>query len=295
MAKIGFIGLGHMGGPMAENLLKGGHEVHVFDLVQQAIETAVQAGAIAASDAFEAAENKDFVITMLPESQHVQSVYLGDNGLISKIKKPTFFLECSTIDVSVARDLHEKAAKVGHRMLDAPVSGGVTGAKMATLTFMVGGKSEDFKVAKSLFEVMGKHIFHAGAEGNGQAVKICNNLMLAVHMIVTSEAFILGEKLGLNKKVLFDVASTSSGQSWSLTSYCPVPGLVTSSPANRNYEAGFTAAMMLKDLTLAYKAAQETDTELPLGFAAQTLYKLFCKAEKGSQDFSGIINYIRDL
>lgn len=295
MASIGFIGLGHMGAPMALNLLKNDHELYVFDLVTEAVQSLIQEGAHGASNAIEASEDRDFVITMLPESHHVQSIYLGDEGLIHQLKKPTFLIDCSTIDVTVARELHKISTAAGHRMLDAPVSGGVTGAEKATLTFIVGGEFVDFEMAKPLFDIMGKNIFHAGPAGNGQAIKICNNLMLAVHMIVTSEAFVLAEKLGVDKHKFFEVASTSSGQSWSLTNYCPSPSLVPTSPANRDYEAGFTAAMMLKDLTLAYQAAQDLNAELPLGFEARNLYSDFCKKGGRLKDFSGIITYIRGL
>jgi 3-hydroxyisobutyrate dehydrogenase len=291
--RIGFIGLGNMGGPMAANLVKAGHQVVVFDMVAAAVEKAKSAGAEAASSANATATGADVVVTMLPAGQHVRQVYLGDHGLLKAAKPGTLCIDSSTIDVATARDVHA-AAKAAHLdFLDAPVSGGVGGATAGTLTFMVGGAEAAFGRAKPILEKMGKNIFHAGGAGNGQAAKICNNMLLAVSMIGTCEAFVLAEKLGLDHQTLFNISSTASGQCWSLTTYCPVPGPVPASPANRNYQAGFTASMMLKDLKLAQGAAQAAGAATPLGAEATALYSLFESAGAGARDFSGIIQLLR--
>jgi 3-hydroxyisobutyrate dehydrogenase len=292
MARIGFIGLGHMGAPMVRNLLKAGHELHVFDLSDEAVASLVGAGASVAASAIDAAIDKDFVITMLPEGAHVRQVYLGDDGVLSGIEKGAFICDCSTIDVNTAREVAKAALALGHDMVDAPVSGGVKGAELASLTFMVGGAKNAFDKIKPILDVMGENIFHTGNSGTGQAAKICNNMMLAINMIATCEGFLLAEQLGLDKQVLFDVASTSSGQSWSLTSYCPVPGPVEGSPANNNYEPGFTAAMMFKDLRLAAAAMDSDDIALPLGKHAHNLYEKFCESGFDMKDFSGIIEHL---
>ena len=291
--RIGFIGLGNMGGPMAANLVKAGHSVAVFDMAKGAVEKTVAAGAHAAASANATATDAEIVVTMLPAGQHVRQVYLGEQGLLKALKPGTLCIDSSTIDVATARDVHtaSKAARV--EFLDAPVSGGVGGATAGTLTFMVGGEDAAFARAKPVLEQMGKNIFHAGGAGNGQAAKICNNMLLAISMIGTCEAFVLGEKLGLDHQTLFNIASTASGQCWSLTSYCPVPGPVPASPANRNYQAGFTAAMMLKDLKLAQASAQAAGAATPLGAQATALYSLFESAGAGSRDFSGIIQLLR--
>lgn len=291
MATIGFIGLGHMGNPMARNLAKSNHTVHVFDLDQNAIDIAQKAGCVAATSALEAAQKKDFVITMLPAGKHVRSVLLGENGLIEQVSEQTFFIDCSTVDIETALDLHEAAIIKGHAVLDAPVSGGVVGAENATLTFMVGGLIEAFKKVKPILGCMGKNIFHAGAATHGQAAKMCNNLMLGIHMIGTSEAFILAEKLGLAAETLHEIASASSGQSWTLSNYCPAP-VLPNTPALNNYKAGFAAAMMLKDLNLAIEAAHNSDTSLPLTEKAGYIYDDFCK-EHADIDFSGIIEFLK--
>lgn len=290
---IGFIGLGNMGGPMAANLAKAGHAVAAFDMSQAALEKAVAAGIKRCAGAAEAASGADVVVTMLPAGQHVRQVYLGEQGLLAKAKAGTLFIDSSTIDVATARDVYAaaKAAKVD--FLDAPVSGGVGGAAAGTLTFMVGGEDEAFNRARPILEKMGKNIFHAGGAGNGQAAKICNNMLLAISMIGTCEAFVLAEKLGLSHETLFKISSTASGQCWSLTSYCPVPGPVPTSPANRDYQAGFTAAMMLKDLKLSQSAAQASGAATPLGAQATALYTLFESAGAGARDFSGIIQLLR--
>ena len=293
MAKVGFIGLGNMGGPMARNLLKAGHELKVFDLSEKAVAGLVEAGAAKASRASDAARNVEFVVTMLPAGEHVRSVYFGDEGLVAAAAKGTVFIDSSTIDVPSARETIAAAEKAGMQMVDAPVSGGVGGAEAGTLTFMVGGSDEAFGKAKPLLEKMGKNIFHAGAAGNGQVAKVCNNMILGISMIGVSEAFVLGEKLGLDAQTLFDISSTASGQCWSMTSYCPVPGPVPASPANRNYAPGFSAAMMLKDLRLAQDASKSARTPTPLGAQAAQLYALMEAAGEDGLDFSGVIKLIR--
>ena len=291
--RIGFIGLGNMGGPMAANLAKAGHRVGVFDMSKAAVEKSVAAGAEAAASANAAATDAEIVVTMLPAGQHVRQVYLGDRGLLGAVKPGTLCIDSSTIDVATAREVFAAAKAARIDFLDAPVSGGVGGATAGTLTFMVGGENAVFARAKPVLDKMGKNIFHAGGAGNGQAAKICNNMLLAISMIGTCEAFVLAEKLGLDHQTLFDIASTASGQCWSLTSYCPVPGPVPASPANRNYQAGFTASMMLKDLRLAQGAAQAAGAATPLGAQATALYTLFESAGAGARDFSGIIQFLR--
>lgn len=291
--QIGFIGLGNMGGPMAANLAKAGHAVTAFDMSAAALDKAAAAGIARAASAAAAAAGAEAVVTMLPAGQHVRSVYLGDTGLLAQAKAGTLFIDSSTIDVATARDVHEAARARGVGFLDAPVSGGVGGAAAGTLTFMVGGEEDAFRRAQPLLEKMGKNIFHAGGAGNGQAAKICNNMLLAISMIGTCEAFVLAEKLGLSHETLFRISSTASGQCWSLTSYCPVPGPVATSPANRDYQPGFTASMMLKDLKLSQNAAQTAGAATPLGAQATALYSMFESAGEGAKDFSGIIRMLR--
>ncbi|MFZ1107873.1 MAG: 3-hydroxyisobutyrate dehydrogenase [Rhodomicrobium sp.] len=293
MTAIAFIGLGNMGGPMAANLIKAGHKLGVFDLSQAAIAKLAGAGAEAAPSASAAAKGAEAVITMLPAGSHVREVYLGAAGLIASAEPGALLIDCSTIDVATARELSAAAGAAGLDMLDAPVSGGVGGAEAATLTFMAGGTEAAFRRAEPILASMGKAAIHAGGPGNGQAAKICNNMILGVSMIAVCEAFALAEKLGLDRQKLFDIASKSSGQCWSLTSYCPVPGPVPASPANRNYAAGFTSAMMLKDLTLAQHAARMAGANTPLGAEAAVLYGLFTSEGGGGLDFSAIINFIR--
>jgi 3-hydroxyisobutyrate dehydrogenase len=293
MATIGFIGLGNMGGPMARNLLKAGHTLRAYDVAPAAIERAVAAGAVAAEGVADAARGAELAITMLPAGEQVRAVYLGEGGLIANAAAGTLLIDCSTIDVTTARAVHAAAAAAGLAMLDAPVSGGVAGAEAGTLTFMVGGAAEAFAAAEPVLRAMGKTIVHAGGPGNGQAAKICNNLILGVSMIAVCEAFALAEKLGLDAQTLFDVASRSSGQCWSLTSYCPVPGPVPASPANRDYRPGFTAAMMLKDLRLAESAVAEAGASAPLGAHAADLYAAFVEQGGTDRDFSGIVEMIR--
>ena len=293
MAHIGFIGLGNMGLPMAQNLIKVGHAVTGFDVVAASVAKLTAAGGKAAEDAPGVTQNADVVVTMLPAGKEARAIYLGAEGLIAKAKPGTLLIDCSTIDVATARDIASAAAERGLPMLDAPVSGGVGGAQGATLTFMVGGPDEAFALAKPYLEAMGKTIVHAGGAGNGQAAKICNNMVLGVSMIAVSEAFVLAEKLGLDHQKLFDIASKSSGQCWSLTTYCPVPGPVPTSPANRDYQAGFTAAMMLKDLKLAQDAALQSQASTPLGAEAAMLYNRFVGDGFAAKDFSGIVNFLR--
>lgn len=293
MAEIGFAGLGNMGGPMAANLIKTGHKLRVFDLSQAAMDKLVGAGAVAASSPSDAAKGAEAVITMLPAGQHVRDIYLGPEGLIAAAPPACLFIDCSTIDVASARAVSKAASAAGHDMLDAPVSGGTGGAQAGTLTFMAGGSDAAFKRGEPILACMGKAVIHAGGAGNGQAAKICNNMILGISMIGVSEAFALGEKLGLDHRTLFDIASKSSGQCWSLTSYCPVPGPVPASPANRDYAAGFTAAMMLKDLKLAQEASRDSGANTPLGAEAAALYGLFASHGGGALDFSAIFKFLR--
>ena len=290
MAKIAFIGLGNMGGPMAANLAKAQHHVVAFDLSDAAVAIAVEKGAHKASSAAEAVKGAEIVVTMLPAGKHVREVYEKD--VLPNVAKGTLLIDCSTIDVESARHVAALAEKAGLDMVDAPVSGGVGGATAGTLTFMVGGSEASFAKAKPVLEKMGKNIVLAGTSGGGQAAKICNNMILGVSMIAVSEAFMLAKRLGLDAQKLFDVASTASGQCWSLTNYCPVPGPVPASPANRDYQAGFTAAMMLKDLMLAQQAANAAGASTPLGAEAAQLFSLFVNSGNGAKDFSGIIKML---
>ncbi len=293
MAEIGFAGLGNMGGPMAANLIKAGHKLRVFDLSQAAMAKLTGLGAAAASSAADTAKGAEALITMLPAGQHVRGIYLGSQGLIAAASPGSLLIDCSTIDVATAREVSAAAAAAGHDMLDAPVSGGTGGAQAGTLTFMAGGSEAAFARAQPILASMGKVVVHAGGPGNGQAAKICNNMILGISMIGVSEAFALGEKLGLSHQTLFDIASKSSGQCWSLTSYCPVPGPVPASPANRDYAAGFTAAMMLKDLKLAQEASRDAGANTPLGAEAAALYGLFASHGGGALDFSAIYKFLR--
>ena len=290
MTTIAFIGLGNMGNPMAANLVKAGHKVLGFDLVPASLETAKAHGLEIATSAGAAVERAEIVITMLPAGKHVLAVY-GD--IVGKAQKGTLFIDSSTIDVDSARKAHSIAAAYGMLSVDAPVSGGVGGAEAGTLTFMAGGAREAFDKAEPILQPMAGRIVHCGEGGAGQAAKICNNMILGISMIGVGEAFVLAEKLGLSHQALFDVASTSSGQCWSLTTYCPVPGPVPNSPANRDYKPGFAAALMLKDLKLSQEAAQASGAVTPLGAEAAQLYALFNQQGHGATDFSGIINFLR--
>jgi 3-hydroxyisobutyrate dehydrogenase len=292
MTNIAFIGLGNMGGPMAANLVKAGHRVVAFDLVEASRDQARADGASIADSAAASVKGADVVITMLPAGKHVISVW---TDVIPSVAKGALIIDCSTIDVENSKQAHVLAARHGISSVDAPVSGGTGGAKGATLTFMCGGDDKAFAAAKPVLENMGKKIVHCGEAGAGQAVKICNNMMLAISMIGVSEAFSLAEKLGLSHQALFDVTSTSSGQCWALTSYCPVPGPVPTSPANNGYKPGFAAALMVKDLTLAQDAAKAAGAATPLGKHAQEIYKAFDAAGHGGVDFSGIIQHVRGL
>jgi len=293
MAKVGFIGLGNMGLPMAANLIKAGHAVSGFDVNEDAGARLAAGGGTKSQSIAEACKDAEVVITMLPAGEHVREVYLGGGGALAAVAPTTLLIDSSTIDVETARRVAQAAQERGLAMIDAPVSGGVAGAQAATLTFMVGGEGAAFERARPLLEAMGKTIVHAGGPGNGQAAKICNNMILGASMIVVAEAFLLAEKLGLDAQKLFDISSKSSGQCWSMTSYCPVPGLVPTSPANRDYKAGFTAAMMLKDLKLAQAAARATRATTPLGAGAAAVYERFVDSGDGGVDFSGIIRYLR--
>jgi 3-hydroxyisobutyrate dehydrogenase len=293
MAKIGFIGLGNMGLPMAQNLIKAGHSVAGFDVQEDAIEKLAGSGGRVARSLADACRDAEIVITMLPAGEQVREVYLEGDGVLAAAAPGTLLIDSSTIDVETARAVAQAAGEKGLAMVDAPVSGGVAGAQAATLTFMVGGRDEAFARARPVLENMGKTIVHAGGPGNGQAAKICNNMILGASMIVVCEAFLLAEKLGLDAQKLFDISSKSSGQCWSMTSYCPVPGLVPTSPANRDYQAGFTAAMMLKDLKLSQAAARATRATTPLGAGATAVYERFVESAGAGIDFSGIIRYLR--
>ncbi|VAV91943.1 3-hydroxyisobutyrate dehydrogenase [hydrothermal vent metagenome] len=293
MAKVGFIGLGNMGGGMARNILKAGHRLKVFDLNDQVVSDICAEGALRAATANDAASDVDAVITMLPAGKHVKAVYLGAEGLIAAAKEGTILMDCSTIDVDSARAVAAAASDAGLAMVDAPVSGGVAAAVAGSLTFMVGGPNGAFAAAQPFLDNMGANVIHAGQAGSGQAAKICNNMMLGIQMISVSEAFVLAEKLGLAADKLFEISSRASGQCWSLTSYCPVPGPVPTSPANTDYKAGFAAAMMLKDLRLAQEAATSAGANTPLGAASKELYEKFTEMSADDMDFSGIINMLR--
>jgi 3-hydroxyisobutyrate dehydrogenase len=293
MTKIAFIGLGHMGGPMAANLVKAGLRVAGSDLSQVALDAFKKAGGVPATNIMAAAQGADAVITMLPSGKEVREVYLGEGSLVKKLASGRLLIDCSTIDVVTARAVAIDAQKHGHDFVDAPVSGGTAGAEAATLTFMVGGSEAAFKKAETILSKMGKAIIHAGGPGNGQAAKICNNMILGISMIGVSEAFLLADGLGLSREKLFEIANTSSGQCWSLTKYCPVPGPVPASPANRDYQPGFTAAMMLKDLRLAQEAANSTRAATPLGAEAAQIYALMAGQGQGSLDFSGVFKFLQ--
>src|SRR4051794_26587287 len=292
MTTLAFIGLGNMGNPMAANLVKAGHRVNGFDLVPQNLETAAAHGIAVAAAAAAPLAGADTVIPMLPAGAHVLDVY---DQLVPLAAPGTLFIDCSTIDVASARQAHRIAAARQLPSVDAPVSGGTSGAAAGTLTFMAGGAADAFARAEPLLEPMAGRVVHCGDDGAGQAAKICNNMILGISMIGVGEAFVLAEKLGLSHQALFDVASVSSGQCWSLTSYCPVPGPVPASPANRAYQPGFAAALMLKDLRLAQEAAQSAGAVTPLGAAAAQLYALFNGQGGAARDFSGIIEMLRGV
>ncbi len=292
MTRIGFIGLGNMGLPMALNLRKAGFAVRGHDVMEAARTRAAEAGLEVVEELDRAVADAELVITMLPAGPQVREVYLAAGGILDNAAQDALLVDCSTIDVETARAVHEMARSQGFPMLDAPVSGGVAGAEAATLTFMVGGEAEAFERAKPVLEKMGKAVIHAGPAGTGQAAKICNNMMLGIQMISVCEAFVLADRLGLAADKLFEISARSSGQCWSLTTYCPVPGPVPSAPSNRDYRPGFTAAMMLKDLRLAQQSAAAVGAATPLGAEACQLYALFAAAGKEGLDFSAIIKMI---
>ena len=289
MANIAFIGLGNMGGPMAANLVKGGHKVTAFDLVAASRDQAKADGAAIGESAAATVKGADTVVTMLPAGKHVLSVW---SEVVPAMKQGALIIDCSTIDVESSKQAHALAAKHGIGSIDAPVSGGTGGAKGATLTFMCGGDDKSFAAAKPVLENMGKKIVHCGGAGAGQGVKICNNMVLAVSMIALGEAFALAEKLGLSHQAVFDVVSTSSGQCWALTSYCPVPGPVPTSPANNDFTPGFATALMNKDLGLAMDAVKSTGSAAPLGSHAAEIYAKFA-ADHADKDFSAVIEMLR--
>lgn len=291
--EIGFVGLGHMGQPMVKNLLKAGFSVTVYDVMQEAIQALVMQGAKPARNLAELA-NSDIVFTMLQTGQQVKEVCLQENGLFSHLKKDALYIDSSSIEIKITRVLHQEANRLGIAALDAPVSGGTAGAEAATLTFMVGGTEKNFLRAKPILEKMGKKIVHAGEAGSGQAAKICNNLILGISMIGVSEGFTLGQKLGLDPKKFFEIASSASSQCWSMTSYCPVPGIVEKAPSNNQYQPGFMAKMMLKDLRLGQHAAEEVNAFIPLGTEATELFAQYVNQGNGEMDFSGIINMISE-
>lgn len=294
--KIAFLGLGHMGLPMAKNLAATGHEVVGFDVAPAAVAAAGEVGLATADSGTDAATGADVVITMFQTGAQVLDAYRGAGGgpgLLEVAASGALFIDCSTIAVDEARAAHALAEEAGRRSLDAPVSGGVVGAENATLAFMVGGTDEDFEAARPLLEAMGRRVVHCGGAGLGQAAKVCNNMILAVSQIAVAEAFVLGERLGLSHQALFDVASNASGQCWALTTNCPVPGPVPTSPANRDYQPGFAGALMNKDLGLAEHAIAATGVDARMGMLAREIYQAFAAGDGAGQDFSGIINTIR--
>jgi 3-hydroxyisobutyrate dehydrogenase len=290
--RIAFIGLGNMGGGMAANLAKAGHEVRAFDLSEAALAKAEERGCSRAADAAAAVADAEAVVTMLPAGKHVAEVYRS--AVFGKAPTSAILMDCSTIDVATARTVEEEAKAAGYEMVDAPVSGGIAAAEGGTLTFMVGGTSEGFEKARPILEKMGKAVIHAGESGAGQAAKICNNMLLGATMAATCETFVLAQKLGLDPQTFFEISSKASGQSWSMTSYCPVPGVGPETPADRGYEGGFAAALMLKDLTLAMEAAQAAGAYTPMGGEAEELYRRFVDRGGGTKDFSALIKMIDD-
>ncbi|KTD17723.1 3-hydroxyisobutyrate dehydrogenase [Legionella jordanis] len=292
MAKIGFVGLGHMGLPMAINLIKAGHQLTGFDLQSSALEQLVDAGGKAATQLAEAAYAKDIIITMLQTGQQVSQVCLGEQGLFAKAPPGCLYIDCSSIDVPSSREIHSQAARLNISAVDAPVSGGVAGAAAATLTFMVGGSQPAFEKAKPILAAMGQKIIHTGDCGSGQAAKICNNMILGISMIAVSEAFVLAEHLGLSAQKLFEVVNNSSGQCWAMTKYAPVPGVLPNVPANNDYQPGFTAAMMLKDLNLSQNSAATLGVKTAMAEKAAAIYREFNEAGLGHLDFSAIIKAI---
>lgn len=295
MAKIGFIGLGNMGLPMAKNLLAAGHTVTGFDLSDTALDGLVDAGGARAGSPADAVADAEIVVTALPAARHVKGVYCGQGGILDQAAKGSVFIDCSTIDTETAREVIAEAGERGQMMIDSPMSGGVGGATAGTLTFMVGGSDEAFAAARPALDAMGKNILHAGGPGAGSAAKICNNMMLAIQMISVAEGFSLAEKLGLDAQKLYDISSTATASCWSLNNYCPAPGPVPTSPANREYQPGFAAALMLKDLRIAMEAAQGSGAATPLGAHATQIYSMMDLAGQADLDFSGVIKFINGL
>ena len=285
--KIAFIGLGNMGGGMAANLVKAGHDVHAFDLAEAALERAKENGCTTYTSVKEAVQGADAVVSMLPNGAIVNAVYSAD--VIGQAPASALLLDCSTIDVATAREVAAVANAAGYEMVDAPVSGGIAAANGGTLTFMVGGTDESFARAEPILAAMGKAVIHAGASGAGQAAKICNNMLLGASMVATCETFAMAEKLGLDLQTFYDISSKASGQCWSMTSYCPVPGVGPQSPADNGYQGGFATALMLKDLKLAMAAAKDAGAEVPMGQRAEELYAAFAEAGHSGLDFSAII------
>ena len=288
MAKIGFIGLGNMGGPMAINLVKAGHEVRVFDLSPDAIATLVEAGATAVNAVEEVCENADFVVSMLPAGKHVKAIYTGENGLVNHLNKNTLVIDCSTIDAESAQFVGKALGEAGIKFVDAPVSGGVAGAAAGTLTFIVGGSTACFELANTILPNMGKNIYHAGDIGAGQVAKICNNMLLSILMAGTSEALQMGIDHGLDPKVLSEIMLNSSGRNWTLELYNPCPDVLENVPSSNGYKPGFMVDLMAKDLGLAQQAAQQTNSATPMGALAKNLYNLMQNQGKGAEDFSAI-------
>lgn len=292
MTNIAFIGLGNMGGPMAENLVKAGHEVHGFDLSADALSGFKNIGGITASSAAEAVERSQVVITMLPAGKHVEAVYCGQDGLIAAAQVGTLFLDSSTIDVDTARKVATAAKNAEMLMMDTPVSGGVAAAVSGGLTFMCGGSEAAFETAKPILNIVGGNIIHAGDSGAGQAAKICNNMMLGIQMISVCEGFAMADALGLDRQKLFDISSAASGQCWSLTTYCPVPEPIATTPANNDYKPGFAVAMMLKDLRLAADAAEAAGVNTQIGQKAKELYQAMSDAGLDNKDFSAYFEFL---
>lgn len=291
---IAFIGLGNMGGPMALNLCKAGYKLTVFDVMADAVKKLTDAGASAAPDVASAVKDADIIITMLPGNDHVKKVYLDASGVVAHAKSGALLIDSSTINADIARDVAKAATQKGFRMIDAPVSGGTAGAAAGTLTFIVGGAATDLEAARPVLEKMGKNIFHAGASGAGQLAKICNNMLLAIQMIGTSEALNLGVSGGLDPKVLSEIMSKSSGRNWTLEVYNPMPGVMENVPASRGYTGGFGTDLMLKDLGLAMEIAATADAATPLGTHARDLYKAHSEAGSGKLDFSSILNFVQN-
>lgn len=292
MAKIGFIGLGHMGNPMVKNLLNNGHKVTVYDISREAVKNIQMQGALPANSAEELARDAEIVFTMLQTGEQVKQVCLGSDGIFNSLNADCLYIDCSSIDVVTSREIHHIAKEKNLAMLDAPVSGGVAGAEAATLTFMVGGEEANFIKAETILKCLGKRIIYAGPPGNGQVAKICNNMILGISMIAVSEGFVLAQKLGLEPKKFFEIANSASGQCWSMSRYCPMPGVLDNVPSNKQYEPGFAASMMLKDLRLSQEAALNANASTPLGAEATALYSLFVANGHSNVDFSGIIKMI---